>query len=112
MGRYAILEVSLDFILDACKKNDDRPFFTTTLTANPIPDDARIVHVSYPLRYDDPRVVKVMLESSAFADVPAFAKLPTLPAPSFARKEWTLDDLYDAATEWTLADLDNDIQKA
>lgn len=96
MARHAILQVSLDFIVTACKVDNPNQFFTVRVKENGLPLDAEIVticHPSYGTALSRSSLatlnqVGLVLYSPSFEDIPAGQPLPILPPPVFERQEW------------------------
>jgi hypothetical protein len=88
LARRAILEVSGELLVALCKHEPPGEHFTITVSANALPDDARMVGWAGDVantRYLHLSCIGIMVESAAFDDIPDDQPLPVLPAVFFTR---------------------------
>lgn len=76
MNRWAILEVSGEFLVEMAKHGSPRH---VVVTANALPEDARIVGYDH----DYTGRVFLILESETFDEAPQGTRLPVLESPVF-----------------------------
>lgn len=75
--KQAILVVTVQFLIEACK--EARGMRGLTVTKHALPEDAQFVRAGY----DETGALHIVLTSESFADVPPGDRLPVLPAPEF-----------------------------
>ena len=99
MARHAILQVSLEFIVTACKVDDPNLFFTVRVKEDGLPKDAELVGIVNPvlghsLGYQSHwNTIGLVVASASFEDIPYGQPLPILPPPIFERQDWEVNIL-------------------
>jgi hypothetical protein len=75
--KYAILQVSPEFLVEFCKGSSTPQW--VIVTKHPLPHDARFVRAGH----DDTGELFLVIESETFDDIPPGERLPSLPVPQF-----------------------------